>query len=134
LPFNKPSDAIVRVLLKVGANPADRIDEFDQDPEYTACRSEELPLYYQLYAHGALDTSEREVLCCFMLEGLNDFCSEGIAHPLQGAIFDALIDAGDLHAEELAYWSDTSDPDSENWWPITQPLLAHRALRANQHR
>jgi len=133
LPFNKPSEVIVRVLRKLGVNPIERLDAFDQDPEYTACRSEELPLYYELYVHRALEPSEREVLCCFMLEGLNDFCGEGITHPLQASIFDALIDAGTLHSEELDYWTDTSDPDTENWWPLTKELLAHRSSRASRH-
>jgi hypothetical protein len=68
-----------------------------------------------------------------MLEGLNDFCGEGITHPLQASIFDALIDAGTLHSEELDYWTDTSDPDTENWWPLTKELLAHRSSRASRH-
>lgn len=130
VPFNEPSDAIVRVLLKIGADPAERLSPRDQDPEYTACRSEELPAYFELYLHGALDASERAVLCCFLLEGLNDFCSGGVPHPLQTAIFCALFDAGQLHANELAYWTDTSDSDPNNWWPITKHLLAYRASRS----
>ena len=114
VPFNEPYNAIVRVLLKIGANPGERLDSFDQDPEYTACRVEELPAYFDLYVHGVTDPSERAVLCCFLMQGLNDLCAQGIIHPLQPAIFDALLDAGEIHASELAYWTDTSDPDSEN--------------------
>ena len=28
-----------------------------------------------------------------------------------------------LHAKELAYWMNTSEPDPENWFPLTQHLL-----------
>jgi hypothetical protein len=117
------------VLLKIGVDPSERLWPDDQDPEYTACRHEELPAYFELYAHGDPDLSERAVLCCFLLEGLNGLCAQGIVHPLQSAIFDALLDAGEIHATELDYWTDTSDPDAENWWPITKPLLQHRASR-----
>jgi len=132
MPFNEPYDAIVSVLLKIGANPGERLDPFDQDPEYTACRVEELPAYFDLYVHGVTDSSERAVLCCFLMEGLNDLCAQGIIHPLQPAIFDALLDAGEIHASELAYWTNTSDADSENWWPITKHLLEHRSSRAER--
>ena len=37
--------------------------------------------------------------------------------------------AGNEHAAELAYWMDTSDPDPENWWPITSHLIWHRDAR-----
>lgn len=127
--FNQPPDAIRSVLLKLGLDPSERIFPFDQDPEYTACRAEELPAYFELYARGPTDESERAVLCCFLMAGLNDFCAEGFVHPLQAAIFDTLLGAGEVHASELAYWADTSDPDPENWWPVTAYLLEHRATR-----
>jgi hypothetical protein len=134
LSTGKLFDAIASVLRKVGVNPAERFDAFDQDAQYTACRPEELAQYYELYVGGVVDDLERYVLCCFMLEALNDFCSEGATHSLQSVIFDALLDAGDVHAHEIAYWTDTSDPDPENWWPITKPFLAHQASRAMQPR
>ena len=130
MPFNEPSDAIARVLLKIGVDPAERLSPHDQDPEYTSCRCEELPAYFDLYRLGATDPSERAVLCCFLLQGLNDFCCSGVTHPLQTAIFHALHDAGEIHADEIAYWADASDPDPENWWPLTKPLLDYRASRA----
>jgi hypothetical protein len=132
MPFDKPSEAIRRVLTKVGVDPATRIDAYDQDPEYTSCRPEELPAYFRLYQDRATDPDEKAVLCCFMLECLNDFCADGAVHPLQHEIFDALLDAGDAHAAEIAYWSESDDPDPENWWPIAESILEHK--RARSHR
>jgi hypothetical protein len=128
--FDEPADAIVRVLRKIGVDPQERILEFDQDPEYTACRAEELPVYFNLYARCDTDVSERAVLCCFLLEGLNEYCAAGAPHSLQSQIFDTLFDADPLHADELAYWMNTSDPDPENWWPITIWLVKCRVARA----
>jgi hypothetical protein len=132
MPFNKPADAIRRVLARVGIDPATRIDAYDQDPEYTSCRREELAAYFRLYQDGSIDPDERAVLCCFMLECLNDFCGEGAVHPLQEAVFDALLDAGDAHAAEIAYWSESDDPDPENWWPIAESMLEHKAARSRR--
>jgi hypothetical protein len=132
MPFNKPADTIRRVLTKVGVDPATRIRAHDQDLEYTSCRPEELPAYFRLYQDQSTDPDEKAVLCCFMFECLNDFCADGTVHPLQHAIFDALIDAGDAHAAEVAYWSESDDPDPENWWPITEPFLAHKAARSRR--
>lgn len=127
MPFNRPFDAIHRVLRKIGADPNERITEYCQDPEYTACRRDEIDAYFDLYLHGDVDPSEREVLCCFLLQELNDLCAEGTAHPLQIRIFEALFGAGDIHADELIYWMNTHDePDPENWWPITAHLLQYR--------
>ena len=132
MPFDKPKDAIRRVLAKVGVDPVTRIHADDQDPEYTSCQPEELSDYFRLYQDGSTDPDERAVLCCFMLECLNDFCAEGAAHPLQGAVFDALLDAGDTHATEIAYWSESDDPDPENWWPIAESIIEHKAARAQR--
>jgi hypothetical protein len=126
MPFNRPSDAICSVLRKIGVDPNERLTESCQDPEYTACRSEEIAAYFDLYLHGDVDQSEREVLCCFLLQELNELCAEGASHALQVRIFDALFDAGDIHAEELIYWMKTDDPDSQNWWPVAAYLLQHR--------
>jgi hypothetical protein len=67
-----------------------------------------------------------------MLECLNDFCADGAVHPLQSEIFDALLDAGDAHAAEIAYWSESDDPDPENWWPIAESILEHKAARSRR--
>lgn len=126
MPFNQPSDAIARVLRKVGVDPRERITDQCQDPEYTACRTEEIPAYFELYVGVDIDEAERRVLCCFLLACLNDCCASGRPHDLQPRILDALFAAGETHADELAYWMDMSDPDSSNWWPITAHLAQHR--------
>lgn len=130
VPFSRPARVIAGVLAKLGIDPSERMIEGDQDPEYTSCRAEEIPRYFELYTSGTLAPEEREVLCCFLLQGLNDSIQSGEAHPLQTVIFDALFDAEGLHREELAYWMNTSDPDSENWWPITAALVAHKRKRS----
>jgi hypothetical protein len=130
LPFDGPVRvAVAEVLNKLGIDPRYRLGEHDQDPEYTSCRSEEIPRYLDLYVHGDLEPDERAVLCCFLLQGLNELIQAGTPHPLQADIFNALFDAEDIHRAELAYWMDTSDPERENWWPITDALLLHRASR-----
>jgi hypothetical protein len=73
---------------------------------------------------------ERDVLCRFLLQGLNDWIQAGTPHPLQTAIFDALLEAEATHRAELAYGMDTSDPDSDNWWPITAELVRHKRARS----
>jgi hypothetical protein len=126
MPYQGPHRAITSVLNRLGIDPSTRMDERDQDPEYTACRSEEIASYFRLYTEAALDSDERAVLCCFLLEGLNERIRFGTPHPLQEEILAALFDAGEIHNAELAYWMDTSDPDEENWWPIATALLQHR--------
>jgi hypothetical protein len=130
LRFDGPNRVIASVLAKLGIDPRERLTDDCQDPEYTSCRTEELPSYFQLYARGDITSEERQVLCCFLLEGLNDSIQSGTPHPLQSSIFDALFDAGDEHRAELAYWMETSDPDQANWWPITAALLSHERLRS----
>ena len=116
---------IAGVLTKLGIDPRERMSDHDQDAEYTACRSEEVGRYFELYARGAIDDAERSILCCFLLEGLNELIQAGTPHPQQADIFAALFAAGEIHRAELAYWMDRSDPDEESWWPISRPLLDH---------
>jgi hypothetical protein len=123
--FDGNSSVIVDVLRKLGIEPQERLSELDQDPEYTACRAEETSEYFALYQRVDVTPAERAVLCCFLLVGLNDYCARGSPHPLQAAVFGGLFAAGNHHAAELAYWTDTSDPDPQNWWPITSHLLAY---------
>jgi len=132
MPYQGPLEKIASVLRKLGIAPRERVDEFDQDAEYTACRSEEIPLYFRLYGRGSLDVDERAILCCFLLEGLNERIQAGDPHPLQEEIFAELFDAGEIHATELADWMDTTDRDEEDWWPITRPLLEHKARRVGR--
>lgn len=118
---------MAQVLRRLGIDPGERFSELEPDAEYTACRVEELPRYLELYGHGDLAPEERSVLCCFLLEGLNDAIQLGRAHPLQPGIFDALLDHEELHRDELAYWSGASEP--ENRSPITAALVEHRTAR-----
>jgi len=129
MPYSGPRGAIRAVLVKLGIDPVERVDASDQDPEYTACRSEELDSYFRLYRETA-DLNERAVLCCFLLDGLNELIQDGCPHPREAEILNALIGAGEVHAAELSYWADTSDPDPENWWPITNTLLRHMGRQA----
>ncbi len=131
MPFNKAKAAILTVLPRLGIDPTERVWESDQDPEYTACRAEEIPQYFQLYLEGELSADERAVLCCFLFEGLNDFASNGDAHVLQDEIIDVLV-ATDEHAEEVAYWMCMSEPDPENWWPIAASVRHRVSAKAAQ--
>ena len=128
--FGPPYQSVVDVLVKLGIDPRSRTFEGDQDAEYTACRAGEVERYFDLYTHGDLALAERDVLCCFLLQGLDDVIRRGEAHPLQAAIFDALFDAEDTHRAELAYWMDTSEPDPANWFPIKAALIAHKRKRS----
>ncbi|MBX3201800.1 MAG: hypothetical protein KF894_26935 [Labilithrix sp.] len=130
MPFDRPVQVIAKVLARLGIDPRERLADGCQDPEYTSCRAEEIPSYFQLYARRDLTSEERDVLCCFLLEGLNELIQLGTPHPLQTAIFDALFDAEEAHRVELAYWMNTSEPDSDNWWPITAALVAHKRVRS----
>lgn len=123
MPYPGSRDAIGSVLRRLGIDPSDRIDAFDQDEEYTSSRHTELPEYFHLYGEENLTVDERAVLCCFLLESLNECIQAGEPHPLQASIFAVLFANRDLHAAELGYWMNTSDPDEDNWWPITRPLL-----------
>lgn len=125
MPFNGPSEAIASVLRRLDVDPVERFNEHDQDPEYTSCRPEEVTRYFDLYSTASLPSSERAVLCCFMLESLNELVQDGRPHVQQDLMVDVLM-ASSEHAEELAYWMNTSDPDEENWWPITKVLLRRR--------
>jgi hypothetical protein len=131
MPYEGSYQAIASVLRRLGIDPSERMDACDQDAEYTACRSDEIPNYFHLYRQSLLEPDERAVLCCFLLDGLNECVQAGAPHPLQRDIFTALFDAGEIHARELAYWMDTSDPDKENWWPITPALLEHKTRVPN---
>lgn len=126
MPYSGPRDAIRSVLVKLGVEPDTRVDRYDQDPEYTACRPEEIDEYVRVLRSRDVTVPEMSVLCCFLLECLNDRIQDGSPHPHQAEIFDLLL-ASDVHKHEFAYWMDTSDADAENWCPITKPLLEHAA-------
>jgi hypothetical protein len=126
--YDGPRATIELVLRKLSIDPRERMEAGDQDPEYTACRAEEIVRYFQLYKEANLTSDERAVLCCFLLQCLNDHAQDGAPHPLQEDIIASLFGADSIHSAELDYWMDTSDPDEENWWPITKALLRHRRI------
>lgn len=99
------------------------MDDADQDAEYTSCRRTEAADYFRLYREENLTVDERAVVCCFLLESLNDCIQAGEPHPLQEPIFAALFANREIHSAELKYWMDTSDLDEDNWWPVARPLL-----------
>ena len=111
------------MLGRLGIDPCDRLDNADQDAEYTSCRRTEVPEYFRLYREKDLTVDERAVVCCFLLESLNDCIQAGEPHPLQESIFATLFANREIHSAELEYWMDTSDPDEDNWWPVARPLL-----------
>jgi hypothetical protein len=125
MPWNGSSEVIASVLRRLGIDPAERFGKQDQDPEYTSCRTEEVAQYFDLYSTEGLSAGERAVLCCFILESLNDLIQSGCPHVQQNSMIDELM-ASDGHAEELAYWMNTDDPDEDHWWPITKVLLRRR--------
>ncbi|REJ89359.1 MAG: hypothetical protein DWQ29_07740 [Planctomycetota bacterium] len=116
---------IENVLRRIGVDPSTRVGSGDQDAEYTSCRIAELSEYIRLYERVDTPESEKHVLCCFMLECLNEVVQSGATHPLEDRILHALFDNRRIHEEELSYWMDTSDPNSDNWWPITHVLLKY---------
>lgn len=121
-------ETIAQVLVRLGIDPSERFDAADQDAQYTACRAEELAQYFDLYNHGVLSVDEKRVLCCFMLESLNEIVYSH-EHPLHDAVINALLDDEALHKEELDYWIETDDSDESNWWPVRKGLLRVRSLR-----
>lgn len=125
--------AVRRVLLRLNIPPEERFGPLDQDAQYTACRAEELELYIDLYASQDLGDDERDVLCCFILESINELIQLGRPHSRQSEALALLFANQQLHQSELEYWMDISDPNEDHWWPITRPLLQFsRSLPANE--
>ncbi len=122
-------ESIRRVLKRLSIRPEDRMGPHAQDLEYTACRSDELDAYVDLYASPDLDDDERGVLCCFILESINELIQLGEPHYRQGQALNMLFSNEELHRHELEYWMDTSEPNEDNWWPITPTLLAFKKPR-----
>lgn len=119
--------AIDSVLAKIGVDPAKRYGEFDQDHEYTTCRLEELHRYVDVYKSKGATNPEKRVLGCYFFECLNEYVQkERESHPLQEEIFSLLHEDEWIHKTELEYWSNTSEQDPDNWWPITTYVLSWR--------
>ncbi len=120
-------DAIGSVLRKIGVNPSTRHNSYDQDPEYTTCKIEELEQYLNLYENDGTSIYEKRVLGCYFFECLNEHLqSYKKAHPQQISIFNLLLNDIEIHESEFEYWTDISEPDEENWWPITKEILKWR--------
>lgn len=118
-------EAIDSVLIKIGVDPKTRYDSVTQDHEYTTCRLEELKDYLELYEKPETTGHEKRVLGCYFLECLNEYVmSSGDGHPWQARVFRLMHQDIHIHASELAYWSNTSEPNPEHWWPITAHLLS----------
>ena len=118
-------EAAHSVLTKLGVDPGSRFGPDDQDFQYTACRVEEFDSYVGLYSSDGLSDREKRILGCFMLEGLNEHLqTTGAAHPRQGEAFELLHADRYIHESELEYWSDGTDPNPDNWWPIAEYLQA----------
>lgn len=118
-------EAVRSILTKIGVDPSSRFDALDQDYEYTTCKLEELELYADLYERPDTSVYEKRVLGCYFLECLNEFSQmNNCEHLIQNKVLRLIHSDIEIHATELAYWSDTSDADQENWWPITKSLIS----------
>lgn len=124
-------EMVARVLRRLGIDPPVRFSPLDQDAQYTACRAEELPLYFDHYRSAGVSDDDKRVLCSFLLEGLNEYAMSG-NHILHDAVVHALMDDEELHREELQHWMNTDDPDEECWWPATKELLRVRRQRGDK--
>ena len=117
------------VLQKIGIDPASRIQEFDQDYEYTACTVEELSEYLELYTRPDTTPHEKRVLGCFLLQSLCDYiASFGTPHVEQDRIFELLHTDENIHRSEIDYWKSMDEPGPNDWpeiavylrnWPAT---------------
>ncbi len=105
------------VLRKIGIDPSSRIDQSDQDFEYTACDLSELEAYAELYLKSDTSAQEKRVLGCFLLQTLDDhLASTKTIHPKQESIFELLFADIHIHETELEYWSKCGDSPEEEWY------------------
>ena len=117
-------DAANKILERLGVDPSTRIDEQDQDFEYTSCIVEETEQYLDLYKQESISEAEKRVLGCFLFECLNEYVhSNDKEHKLFKEIMYLLYSDEHIHKTEIEYWTNTEDPDEENWWPITSYIL-----------
>ena len=88
--------------------------------------------YFELYHSGKLLDDEKRVLCCFMIESLNEF-AHSQEHRLHDIIANALFDDEALHRDVLDYWIHADNPDEANCWPVRKGLLRIlNSRKANQ--
>lgn len=117
-------NAAKSVLTKIGVGWESRIDEFDQDFEYSSCRSEELESYIDLYCQQETSIEEKRILGCYMMECLNDHLTKiGTHHEIQGKAFKMLFNDEEVHRQEIQYRLELEDGIEEHGWPIRDELL-----------
>lgn len=117
-------DAATNVFEKLGVDASTRFDEKDQDFEYTSCRLEETEQYLDLYKQESTSESEKRVLGCFLFECLNEYVQNNDKqHELFKEVMHLLHRDEDIHETEIEYWTNTEEPNEENWWPITNYIL-----------
>lgn len=117
-------NATISVLKKLSITPSTRINEYDQDFEYTSCRIEEIDDYLALYQKNDTSDQEKRVLGCFLLECHNEYIgSNNSTHYAFNQVMNLLHHDIEIHETELAYWGNTEDPNKEHWWAITRFIL-----------
>ena len=120
--------AAASIFRKLGIDSDTRFTPDDQNFEYTSCKLSELDKYLNLYLEAGTSNEEKRVLGCFFLECLNDYVSiNNSVHSNHSRIMDILHNDMTIHETELEYWTNTEDPDIENWWPITKYILEWRS-------
>ena len=129
------NEAIDSVLRKIGVDPTTRYNKKDQDTEYTTCRLDEIDKYVDLYGVPTTTEPEKRVLGHYFLECLNEHTqTTDRQHPTQSRVFEILHRDKHIHKSAMEYWTDTSDPDEENWWPITRYIFEWRSEREKGER
>ena len=122
-------DAARSILRKIGIDDSSRIDDGDQDFEYTSCLVEELESYINLYGQTETSSEEKRVLGCYFMECLNDYISEhGEAHALQSKAFEILFNEKSIHSEEIEYRLENQDEIEEHCWPIRKELIKWQSI------
>ena len=76
-----------------------------QDWEYTSADSTRLDQYSTLYRDAATTDCEKKVLACFILQSLEDLACDDRLPSDAGSLVALLAADGELHRNELEYWS-----------------------------
>ncbi len=117
-------EAAKSVLSKLGVNSELRLNQNDQDFEYTSCLLGELSEYIKLYREPQTTDHEKKVLGCYFMQCLNDHIQEHKSeHPLQAAAFNLMFSAPEIHQHEINYWSNIENSNRENSWHIAKYLV-----------
>ncbi|MHA7810211.1 MAG: hypothetical protein ACX933_10420 [Marinobacter adhaerens] len=120
-------EAAISIFQKMGIEASTRFDKYDQDFEYTSCRVEEIAKYLEIYQKESTTEQEKRILGCFLFECLNEYIQNNEkVHEIFAEAMALLHRDEYIHNTEIEYWTNTEDPDKENWWPITQHVLQWR--------